>query len=177
MAIPDKWKQFLTSLLPAGGPIVRPMTRDDLREVVRIIRLHDSDDAKAAKAYFERPGHFDSDYESSQHLVLIEPEEARVVGVSGFGADPSYEARGVFWLGWTYVNPFFRGRGYGAQLLHIVVEQVRRLGARKLYVETSSMEKFAAAVAFYQRVGFEHEGLLKDFYREGEDKIIMGMHL
>lgn len=176
VAIPDKWRRFLEELV-GNGPRIRPMGPDDVREVVRIVRLHDSDDGRAARAWFEDPHRFDAPYEDARHFVLIDPTEQRIVGVSGYGRDSSREVAGVYWLGWTYVNPYFRGRGYGARLLHVVIEHVRRFGARKLYLSTSSLESFADAVAFYRRMGFVEEGRLRDFYRDGEDQLLMGLRL
>ena len=187
MAIPDKWKRFLDEVVGVfgpGGPRVRPMVAADLREVLRIVRLHDSDDARAAQDYFAhyKPGV--GEYEAVQHFVLEDPTATRrdggtgrVVGVSGYHIDEGGEAAGIYWLGWTYVNPYFRGRGYGAQLLHVVFEHVRRFGARKLYLTTSSLPKFEAAVGFYQRHGFAEEGRLRDFYCDGEHQLILGVKL
>lgn len=175
MNIPEKWQKFLGKLLGNGGPQIRPMRQEDVDEVVRIIRLHDSDDGKAAAQFYARGRTFDAPYEQDQHFVLIDPEEGRIVGVSGYGLDDSPETSGIFWLGWTYVNPYFRGKGYGARLLHVVIEHVRRLGGRKLYLDTSSSEKYATAVAFYERFGFREEGRLVDYYREGEHKLLMGL--
>lgn len=176
MAIPDKWRQFLEELV-GTGPRIRPMEPGDVREVVRIVRLHDSDDAKAAEHYFRDTERFDVPYDEARHFVLLDPVERRIVGVSGYGRDRSREVAGVYWLGWTYVNPYFRGRGFGARLLHVVVEHVRRFGARKLYLSTSTLESFRAAVGFYERVGFVEEGRLRDYYRDGEDQLIMGLRL
>lgn len=180
MQIPERWRRFVSHLIGGGPnePEVRVMTPEDTSEVVRIIRLHDSDDGRSARHYFEQQSDaFTRPYEEGCHLVLIEPEERRIVGVSGYGLDASPETQGLYWLGWTYVNPYFQGKGYGARLLQVVIEQTRRIGARKLYSETSSLESFEKAVLFYKRFGFIEEARLKDFYREGEDKIFLGLKL
>lgn len=176
MNIPEKWQKFLKTLI-GGGPVVRPMRREDIDEVVRIIRLHDSDDGKAAQQFFDRGRPFDAPYEQSQHFVVTDPEVERVVGVSGYNTDSSPETSGIYWLGWTYVNHHFQGKGYGARLMHVVIEHVRRMGGRKLYLDTSSLEKYSGAVRFYERFGFREEGRLVDYYQEGDHKLIMGLRL
>lgn len=156
----------------ARGAQLRRMEQGDLEEVVRIIRLHDSDDARAARVAFGQTP-LDSPEPVGLHVVLIEPAERRIVGVSGYYVD-DLEARGVYWLGWTYVNPFFRGKGYGKLLMEFTLRAVALQGARKLYLSTSSLPKYDEAVGFYRRFGFVEEGRLLDFFRAGEHKLIMG---
>ena len=158
----------------AGRPVIRPMVADDLAEVLRIIRLHDSDDYKAAKDAYE--GYDFGARDEGGYVVLVEPKEERVVGVCGHHID-DLEADGTHWLGWTYVNPFFQGRGYGTLLLNHVIAELRHLAARKLFLSTSSLEKYSEAVRFYERHGFVLEGRLRDYYQEGEDQLIMGLRL
>ncbi len=151
------------------------MRRTDLEEVVRIVRLHDSEDAHHARKYFEDGPAFGGD-PNHAHLVCEEPGADTLVGVSGWDADEG-EGRGVFWLGWTYVSPFQEGRGAGGLLLSAVLDRVRELGGRRMFLDTSSLPKYARAVRFYERNGFATEGQLKDYYGPGDDKILMGLSL
>ena len=47
-----------------------------------------------------------------------------------------------------------QGRGIGRRLLDAVIEEARRLGANRLYLETNSVLK--AAIRLYESVGFRH---------------------
>lgn len=154
---------------------IRLMTPHDLDEVLRIIRLHDSDDYHSARHAFS-PERFTLSQEVTAHFVLEDFEERRIVGVSGYFIDDD-EAQGIYWLGWTYVNPFFRGRGFGKVLMRHVEERLLGLGARKLYLSTSSLEKYASAVRFYERCGFATEATLSDYFRPGEHKLLMAKSL
>ncbi len=169
------WKAFARSVLGDSSPRVRPMVQSDLDEVLRIIRLHDSDDYRAAKRAFAS-ARFDLPEDVTQHFVLENPKDAQIVGVSGYFVEDT-EARGIYWLGWTYVNPFHRNKGYGAMLVHLVMRSVQRFGARKLYLSTSDLPEYAEAVRFYQKFGFREEGRLTDYFEEGEAKLIMGVSL
>jgi len=151
------------------------MRPSDVDEVVRIIRLHDSDDAAHAQRYFEQGPAFSGD-PGHGHVVCESAQEDRVIGVSGWDADEG-EGRGVFWLGWTYVGPWHEGLGAGRRLLDAVVDEVRALGGRRLFLDTSSLPKYERAVRFYERNGFEHEGRLRDYYGPGDDKLLMGLTL
>lgn len=171
----DDLKRFAQRVMGEGGPEIRQMSAADLDEVLRLIRLHDSDDYKAAKQSF-RHTRFDEPLDAIGHFVLIDPEERRPVAVCGYYID-DLEAQGVYWLGWTYVNPFFRGRGYGGVLMEFVLQSLQSMGARKCFLSTSSLPKYETAVGFYKRYGFAIEGRLIDFYAPGEDQLIMGVNL
>lgn len=160
----------------AGSDVrIRPLQRGDLDEVLRIIRLHDTDDAEAAAEGFY-DSEFDGYVERWGHVVIEGGERDRVLGVSGWYID-DLEADGVYWLGWTYVNPYSQGQGYGSMLMEFVIAMLERFGARKLFLSTSSLQKYRKAISFYERHGFEREGCLKDFYADGEDQLIFGRRI
>jgi RimJ/RimL family protein N-acetyltransferase len=73
----------------------------------------------------------------------------------------------------------FRGRGIGSALLAEAVERARKAGAHKLSLQVWPHN--AAAIALYERFGFQREGYLTRHYRRrsGElwDAVIMGLRL
>ena len=50
-------------------------------------------------------------------------------------------------------------------------------GERVLLVETSSLPGFAAARAFYTKLGYDQEARIREFYQAGEDKIVFRKQL
>ena len=62
-----------------------------------------------------------------------------------------------------------RGQGLGASL---VAEMERRLEARMIVIETTQLEDQAPARRLYKSIGYEEEGRVRDFYANGEDKVI-----
>lgn len=52
------------------------------------------------------------------------------------------------------VAPEYQGRGIGRLLLSSTVEEARRLGAKRLYLETNHILK--PAIALYESLGFRH---------------------
>ena len=49
---------------------------------------------------------------------------------------------------------------------------ILKSGGTKIYVETSSRPPFAPARAFYRRCGYQVDAVLKDYYDDGDDKVI-----
>lgn len=157
---------------------IRAMTRSDLDRVLQIISAQNKIDGENADEYYRRYFSDDDRVVSprERHFVATMDPEGLVVGIAGFCPDKD-DWKGVLWLTWFYVAPEYRERGIGTKLLRCVIDQVRELGIRKLYVDTSTGESFATAVSMYKRFGFREEGRLLDYYEEGEHCPIFGLRL
>ncbi len=70
------------------------------------------------------------------------------------------------------VSPEAHGRGHGRALMNRVEKTLAGKGAHLVIVETSSVDEFAGARAFYPRCGYEAEARIRNFYEHGDDKII-----
>lgn len=73
-------------------------------------------------------------------------------------SNPRQSHRGCLGMG---LRKDFRGRGLGSKLLEHTMDQAKSFGLEKieLYVYTSN----SAAIALYERYGFEREGLLRKY--------------
>lgn len=70
------------------------------------------------------------------------------------------------------VHPDHQGNGIGKLMMSHVEETLSTRDARLLIVETSGTMLFANARKFYDRIGYESEGRIRDYYAAGDDKII-----
>jgi ribosomal protein S18 acetylase RimI-like enzyme len=70
------------------------------------------------------------------------------------------------------VHPDRQGRGHGARLTAYVEQLLARRGERILLVETSGLPAFARTRAFYAQCGYTEEARIREFYQEGEDKVV-----
>jgi RimJ/RimL family protein N-acetyltransferase len=106
--------------------------------------------------------------------VLVAEAGGRVVGELG----TELAGYGVADLG-MLVTGGWRGRGVGSALLRSGIEWARGAGAHKVALQVWPHN--AAAVALYEKFGFQREGLLRRHYRRrnGElwDAIVMGLPL
>jgi ribosomal protein S18 acetylase RimI-like enzyme len=50
---------------------------------------------------------------------------------------------------------------------------IRRMGGRRISVETSTRDLYAPTRSFYRKVGFHEEAVLADFYAPGDGKAIL----
>lgn len=80
---------------------------------------------------------------------------------------------------WNLLAVGFRaahqGSGYGSKL----IEEVERslVGERILMVETSSLSDFEGTREFYRNRGFTQEAVIRDYWAEGDDKVIFWKRL
>ena len=50
--------------------------------------------------------------------------------------------------------------------------ELRTRSARVVLVETSALDTFARTRKFYRECGYEQEARIREFYAEGEDKVV-----
>jgi RimJ/RimL family protein N-acetyltransferase len=112
--------------------------------------------------------------ESPDVIVLVAEVGGAPVGELGL----RLAGYGVADLGMA-VAAGWRGRGVGTALLAEAIDRARKAGAHKIALQVWPHN--AAAIALYERFGFEREGYLRRHYRRrsGElwDAIIMGLRL
>jgi len=69
------------------------------------------------------------------------------------------------------VNPKFRSRGYGKQLLNRLLQYAYRLGARNATLEVRQSNYIAKRL--YAGVGFEVLGMRKNYYRDNSEHALV----
>jgi ribosomal protein S18 acetylase RimI-like enzyme len=114
------------------------------------------------------------DVEREDAIVLVAEAGGRPVGELGL----QLARYGVADLGMA-VAAGWRGRGIGSALLAEAIDQARAAGAHKIALQVWPHN--AAAIALYERFGFQREGYLTRHYRRrsGElwDAVVMGLPL
>lgn len=85
---------------------------------------------------------------------------------------PEKLTEGTFNLLAIGVSQQAQRRGIARQMMAYIEQLLKQKGARVLIVETSSDEAQSAARALYRNLGYSHEATIRDFWKEGEDKIV-----
>lgn len=106
---------------------------------------------------------------SGYHFILAE-RGSGLVAYACYG--PIAGTRTSFDLFWIAVSPEEQRKGLGVQAFNRAEAAMRKAGAEKIYADTSSSDRYAPTRGFYQRMGFEEEARLPDFYGPGDGKII-----
>lgn len=94
----------------------------------------------------------------------------RLAGYICFGRIPLTDA--CYDLYWIVVDERYSGKGIGRALIDHMERLARMQGARRIYIETSSLPVFAPARSFYKKHQYEVVSVLTDFYRRGDHKMV-----
>jgi len=70
------------------------------------------------------------------------------------------------------VRPDLQGKRLGSELVAAAEQHLRDKGQRLLIVDTSGTEDFALTRKFYAQNGYQEEARIRDFWADGDDKVI-----
>jgi ribosomal protein S18 acetylase RimI-like enzyme len=103
-------------------------------------------------------------------IYVLEDDEQIVRAYVCYGQTPLTDHTYDFY--WMAIDPNHQRKGLGLRLFQFVEEQVRDRGGKLLMCETSSQETYARVIKLYERLGYQPVARIKNFYREGDDKLI-----
>jgi len=106
---------------------------------------------------------------SGYHFVLAE-RGSGLVAYACYG--PIDGTQDSFDLYWIAVAPEEQGRGLGTHVYARAEAAMRKAGAKRIYADTSSSDRYAPTRGFYKRMGFAEQARLPDFYGPGDGKVI-----
>lgn len=138
-------------MVKASWPRLRPANNADCENITRLVfdvlkeydlkpdpSSTDADLKDIESSYFERGGTF----------LVLEAEDGSIVGAYGLYPmeDQTCELRKM------YLQKTYRGKGLGKFLMEDALARARRLGFKKMVLETASVLK--EAIALYKSYGF-----------------------
>lgn len=85
---------------------------------------------------------------------------------------PERMTEGTFNLYLIAIDQKFQGKGIGSEMMAYIENLLREKGIRILIVETSSLPEFELTRKFYDNLGYTREAVIREFYQEGEDKVV-----
>lgn len=148
----------------------RQIQPSDLGAIARIVKSSGFFSAAEINLAVELADEKLTDGDASSYEFLLAEDKDLVWGYTCFGLISA--TAGSFDLYWIAVDEHLRARGLGKQLMKQSEDIIRSLGGKHIYVETSSRHQYQTTHRFYERCGYIQEALLKDFYAEGDSKVI-----
>ena len=88
-------------------------------------------------------------------------------GISSFGRRPVKKGHIVS----VAMIGSMRMKGYGTRIISKAIEEMIEYGASEFFLEVRKSN--AAAIAVYEKLGFEAKRVLRGYYRDGEDAYLM----
>ena len=147
--------------------MIRSFVESDTDAILRIIGESGQFDADGIVMISDRISEYLKGGSDSIWLTAFDPAP---IGVAYCVPEPAADSVWNLLMLWTRAD---RHRtGYGAALVGEVERQVQGKEARLLIVETSGLTAFKPARAFYEKCGFQYEATVRDFFSDGDDKLI-----
>lgn len=85
---------------------------------------------------------------------------------------PEKLTEGTFNLYAIGVKSDIQGKGIGGKMMTYLENQLTEQGHRILIVDTSGTPEFKLTRKFYENLNYEKEAVIRDFWNEGDDKVI-----
>lgn len=153
---------------------------------ITVIRKVNKSDTETVISLAEASGLFNSDginqirerlddYERGNKDLWFIAVSEQPVGVVYCAPEPMTD--GTWNILMLLVSPDAQGQGYGRSLMNHVEEILRSSSARLVIVETSSVDGFERARAFYPKCGYTLEARIRNFYTAGDDKVVFSKQL
>jgi len=157
---------------------IRPVETRDRSRIEEIIRSSGNFNDEEIRVALELVDEALGKGEESGYIIkVLEVTGASppVLGYVCYGPTPL--TQGVYDLYWIAVDASAQGKGFGRHLIAYVEEDVRRRGGRMLLIETSSQDSYAGTTRFYEKNGYKEIARVRNFYRIGDDKLILSKDL
>ncbi len=108
--------------------------------------------------------------EKSGYYWMKAEDEDGIVAFANYGKnDFSTHSWDLFWIA---VHSNSRNKKLGSLLLKAIEDDVREMGGKILWIETSGRPLYKPTEEFYRRNGYQLQASLKDFYGLGDPKQI-----
>jgi len=108
--------------------------------------------------------------EKSGYYWLTIKNESTLEAFANYGRNPfSVHSWDLYWIA---VHENSRNRKLGSLLLKAVEEDVKRMGGKILWAETSGRPLYSSTERFYGSNGYTLQASLKEFYGPGDPKQI-----
>ena len=115
-----------------------------------------------------------SDYHAGNrdegHVAVTDERDGEVVGYAYYA--PAAMTDRTWYLYWIAVDQAVQGGGIGKGLMGHMEADVRARRGRLLLIETSSLPHSELTRKFYLKHGYAVAAVLRDFYADGDDKVI-----
>ena len=145
------------------------------------VRKAEKRDINQLKAIVDSSGLFPSEYleemmsdylenEATQDIWFTKEQDNKVVAV-GY-CEPEKFTEGTYNLLAIGVLKELQGQGIGREMMTYIEQVLKEQSVRVLIVETSSADAFELTRKFYQDLGYHHEATIREFWAEGDDKVI-----
>ena len=145
---------------------IRPVNSQDIPALKKVI---DSSELFPSEMLDDMIAGYLSDADSQDIWLTVE-EAGTSIAVAYCAPEMMTEGTSNLYL--IAVSKEYQGKGVGGAVMDHLEELLRQSGVRVLIVETSGLPDFERTRQFYLQKDYHQEAVIRDFYQEGEDKVV-----
>ena len=112
--------------------------------------------------YFNNP--------ETEEIWFTNLSKGKIIGL-GY-CTPEKLTEGTYNLLAIAVRKELQGKGEGQKMINYIENLLSTKGHRILIVETSSDPQYELTRKFYDKLGYRKEATIRDFWKDGEDKVV-----
>lgn len=106
----------------------------------------------------------------TEEIWFTETENNKPISIGYCG--PEKLTEGTYNLYAIGVRNDIQLKGTGSRMMSFIENHLKKIGKRILIVDTSSTDDFKLTRKFYEKLGYNKEAVIRDFWKEGDDKVI-----
>ena len=106
----------------------------------------------------------------TEEVWFTETEDGRPISI-GYCA-PEKLTEGTYNLYAIGVRSDVQSKGTGSRMMNFIENYLKAKGHRILIVDASGADEFESTRKFYEKLGYNKEAVIRDFWKEGDDKIV-----
>jgi len=145
---------------------IRKVIKDDinaLKEVLNSIDLFPAEMLEdMISDYFENP--------ETSDIWFTTIQDEKPIAIGYCAAEKLTE--GTYNLYAIGIRSDLQGKGIGGAMMNYIENELKNQGQRILIVETSGTEDFHLTRKFYENLNYTKEAVIRDFWSDGDDKVI-----
>ncbi|WP_426754424.1 GNAT family N-acetyltransferase [Myxococcus sp. Y35] len=153
---------------------IRPIEEKDREPIAALIRRIETFSPQEVEVAIEL-AHTALQKGNTDYAIIVADRDGQLVGYICYGPTPMTED--TYDLYWIASAPEVRGQGVGAALVSAMEGDLRRRNGRLIRVETSATEAYGPTRGFYASMKYGEEARIRDFYKVGDDLIILTKRL
>lgn len=149
--------------------MIRPATLSDKNGMIKlfsVLNLFNTDELRLMSDLVD--SYFDETLGEGHYWIVSDDDG---ITSAAYYAPESF-GQNVYNLYFIGVLPNGQGQGIGSSMLKYVENHLKELKQRLLLVETSGLASFEKTRGFYLKNNYEKEATIREYYKEGDDKII-----
>ncbi|MGK7910127.1 MAG: GNAT family N-acetyltransferase [Synechococcus sp.] len=150
---------------------IRPTTSDDVDALLALLTVlqFGTDEIDVVRDTL-------ADYLSgNSNAVWLTAVDLQPIGV--IYCAPELMTQGTWNVLMLLVRPSHQRQGYGGALMSQIEATLAKQNANLVIVETSSLDEFQPARAFYAKCGYREEARIRNFYSPGDNKVVFTKEL